>query len=74
MSDMGPGLRLINARRRMLRAGLRISLAAVDDVSEPAGEITEPYQELTDAARELDQAQAAWDKAAAEKRDALLAE
>ena len=58
----------------MLRAALRISLAAVDDVSEPTGEITEPYQELTGAGRELDRAQAAWDKAAAEKRDRLLAE
>lgn len=54
----------------MLRAALSISLAAVDDTSEPNlnGETPGPYQELTAAARELDQAQADWDKAAAEKQ------
>jgi hypothetical protein len=76
MDGMGPGLALVQSRRRLLRAALAISLAAVDDVSEPrpGDELPSPYQELTDAARDLDKAQAAYDGyLAAKRRDGLNA-
>jgi hypothetical protein len=66
VSYMGPGLELIAARRRMQKAALAISLAAVDDASGMSAD----YAELSDAARHLVLAQNAYDDyAEARERD-----
>jgi hypothetical protein len=64
--EPGPGLRLIEARRRMTRAVLAIQLHAAGDAASPAtfagsGEATAAYAEMSAAARHLVLAQNAWD-------------